>query len=310
MASWEGRCRRRCPAPGSGSRRGRPVCLRADVVHVLPVAPARQIWRSSRGTRLGPASGSRPSPAGRDSRAENSCRSCRSGWRCGPGRSGRRRPFRLGRRTRIARWPWEDSREPAIIAAPVSAASRLRCRNFGVMLVSFYGCLGLLVREEPRVGDTATVDRRAEQHGGGVGRRVVGQQRRGPTAAHLGEEHQLVAGHARDADAVGNARNVTRVVCISGVKRDRKMVPHAPVDWRNVPLGSCQATQSPMSPPKPGSSSWPELTAVSGVGVPPSRVPSRAGFPRRCRSGRGSRLRPTTARAHTGPSASASAAFE
>jgi hypothetical protein len=25
-----------------------------------------------------------------------------------------------------------------------------------------------------------------------------------------------------------------------------------------------------MSPPKPGSSSWPELTAVSAVGVPPS----------------------------------------
>src|SRR5262249_1162951 len=52
---------------------------------------------------------------------------------------------------------------------------------------------------------------------------------------------------------------------------DRNAVPHAPAEYRKVPLGSCQAIPSPRSPPNPGSSSWPELTAVSAVGAPPSR---------------------------------------
>jgi hypothetical protein len=62
----------------------------------------------------------------------------------------------------------------------------------------------LVAAVEQRAADTATVDGRAEQHGGGVGRRVVGQQRRGTTAPDLSEEHQLVAGRARDAHTVGH----------------------------------------------------------------------------------------------------------
>src|SRR5262249_46611820 len=66
---------------------------------------------------------------------------------------------------------------------------------------------------------------------------------------------------------------------MSGVRRDRNIVPQAPADCRKVPLGSCQAILSPMSPPNPGSSSWPVLSAVSAVGAPPSRGTSHSWLP-------------------------------
>ena len=55
-------------------------------------------------------------------------------------------------------------------------------------------------------------------------------------------------------------------------------MPQAPADCRKVPLGSCQAIQSPMSPPNPGSSNWPEFNAIYARWAGASR-PSRAVVP-------------------------------
>jgi hypothetical protein len=77
----------------------------------------------------------------------------------------------------------------------------------------------------------APVDRRAEQHRGGVGRRVVGQQR-DPRAAIVARSTNLsaLAPVTNTRWSLATPGTLTGEVCLSAVRRDRKKVPHPPAD--------------------------------------------------------------------------------